>query len=121
MFMFLVHGLVVLSTCCDDMHGKFSNGFMWCGLSLCALCWIYGLYDEVLTWHEWSCLFLSCSCIKWMVNVCGLLIGLLSMCEVMGFHMCIALVDLDLGSWVRSYNVKCEVKLAYVQVGYGSL
>ena len=29
------------------------------------------------------------------VKACGLMIGLLSMCEVMGFHMDIALIDLD--------------------------
>ena len=29
------------------------------------------------------------------IKVCGLMIGLLSMCEVMGIHMYIALVDLD--------------------------
>ena len=28
------------------------------------------------------------------VKACGLMIGLLSMCEVMGLHMCITLVDL---------------------------
>ena len=30
-----------------------------------------------------------------MVKAFGLMIGLLSMCEVMGLHMYIALVDLD--------------------------
>ena len=29
------------------------------------------------------------------VKACGLMIGLLSMCEFMGLHMYIALVDLD--------------------------
>ena len=29
------------------------------------------------------------------IKVCGLMIGLLSMCEVMGLHMYIALVYLD--------------------------
>ena len=29
------------------------------------------------------------------VKACGLMIGLLIMCEVMGIHICIALVDLD--------------------------
>ena len=29
------------------------------------------------------------------VKAHGLVIGLLSMCEVMGLHMCFALVDLD--------------------------
>ena len=29
------------------------------------------------------------------VKACGLMIGLLSMCVVMGFHMYIALVDFD--------------------------
>ena len=29
------------------------------------------------------------------VNACGLMIGLISMCEVMGLHMYIALVGLD--------------------------
>ena len=31
------------------------------------------------------------------VKACGLMIGLLSMCEVMGLHMYIALVDIDWG------------------------
>ena len=30
-----------------------------------------------------------------IVKACGLMIGLLSMCEVMGLHMYIALLDLD--------------------------
>ena len=29
------------------------------------------------------------------VKASGLMIGLLSICEIMGFHVCIALVDLD--------------------------
>ena len=29
-------------------------------------------------------------------NTCGIFVGLLSMCEVMGLHMCISLVVLDL-------------------------
>ena len=29
------------------------------------------------------------------VKACGLMIGLLSMCEVIGLHMYIALIDLD--------------------------
>ena len=31
----------------------------------------------------------------WSVKACGLMIGLLSMCEVMGLNMYIALLDLD--------------------------
>ena len=44
------------------------------------------------------------------VKVCGLIKGLLSMCGVMGLHMCISLSRQILGSWTRSYNVGCEKK-----------
>ena len=40
------------------------------------------------------------------VKACGLMIGLLSMCEVMGPYMYIALVDLDWGNelgFIRFY------------------
>ena len=36
MFMFLMHDIVVLSTCCDDMHGMSPNGSMLGGLFLYA-------------------------------------------------------------------------------------
>ena len=32
-------------------------------------------------------------------DACGLFVGLLSMCEVVGHHMYIALVGLDRGCW----------------------
>ena len=46
------------------------------------------MYEVVFTclvdvWSEWY--------------TCGFLIGLLSMCEVMGLHMYVALVDIDWG------------------------
>ena len=38
-----------------------------------------------------------CYVYVWSVKVCGLMMSLLSMCEVMGLHMYIALVDKYLG------------------------
>ena len=35
---------------------------------------------------------------EWDVKACGVMIGLLSMCEVVRLHMYIALVDIDWGN-----------------------
>ena len=50
------------------------------------------------------------------VKGCALMIGLLSVCEVIGLHIYIALVDLDL-YWEYGIIVHwCEVKLDFLQV-----
>ena len=47
-------------------------------------------------------------------NTCGMFMSLLSMCEVMGLHMYIALVGLDLGLWVGLMMSLCnEVQVWY--------
>ena len=54
------------------------------------------LYDEGLAWLEWSCLFLHIDVSSEKDKTCGHMIFLISMFEVIGLHMYIALIDLDL-------------------------
>ena len=81
----LMHDILVFSTCCDDMHG----------MSLYDVFLPYmhsmGLVDYMmksfLTWRRFSMLvLLTCE-----MHVKGSnILGLPSMCEVMGLHMYIA-------------------------------
>ena len=70
---------MLVPTWCDDMH----NG--------CLLDYVMNVLpssDEVV---------LTCYVHVWIVKACGLMIGLLRMCEVIGLHTYIALVYLDWG------------------------
>ena len=91
MFMFLMHDIVVLFTCCENMHG-ISQYYAF-------LPYIHsmGLIDYMMrscfTWMRLSMFVLFMYEVH--VKACSLLVGLLSMCVVMGLHMYIEIVGLD--------------------------
>ena len=86
MFMFLMHDIVVQSSCVlMSLYEVFLLYMHYVGLIDYMMKVLLGLYEE-------SILFMLMQEVN--VKTCGLMIGLLSMCEVMGFHMYIKLVDL---------------------------
>ena len=80
------HDIVVLSTCCDEMQ---------CGIVLtCIMLVLMTIkWRSFLAWMKLSMFVI----LVYEVNVkaCGLMIGLISMCEVMELHMCIDYVYQD--------------------------
>ena len=82
MYMYLMHDIVLLAYLYDNMHDV--------GLNCYMIKLLLDIHIVVYTCHVMYELSL---------NVCGLFVGLLSMCEVMALHMYIALVVLD---WIMS-------------------
>ena len=74
MIMVLLHDIVLLCTWWDDMHYVGLNYYMM----------------KVVDVNE---VIFTCYVYVWNVEVCDLMKGLLSMLEVMGFHMYIELVN----------------------------
>ena len=85
-----------LSTSCDEIHGKSPNESMWCPrVIMCTMLVLFTIWLNVLLdmyvvdygimFDVWSTGY----------DACGIMICLISMCEVMGLLMYIALVDLD--------------------------